>query len=952
MGRVKEPRQPSDYRDDDAASTSSAVPLQEQAYPDDAPPAYTDRPKSVGGIGPRRIITEDDEDQLRLDRTTQERARILEGVKWRSSTDENAKGSTTTYISETLSSDPAACRAFIEGEAQVRVRPAVRLTGTHTETRRRDKKDETTRVTDFDITVPLGRLLAAEWARTKIVENSQKAYRGGIFKQVDPRMKAHAEAAATVPSLQEWCHRFCASSASAKSFRISRTVTELERGTLTSLLTEAIRGTNYRGHIAVTYPVGNRATIIMSDHWINRYRGNIYIWWACVILQLWIFTWPLLLLMTKRWEVFSVEWPCRIYQHADGSWPWSYEFLPDNHIHEGIPTPYPNVRIAQMKERDWVGQWRSAVQLAAESKKRGALTEADQRIAQEVEGRSRQRPADRTIVIQGSGIMEAASGLLGGVQGFMSQSQMANGWGGDYTSAIMVFHLDLTSTLNASQILVGALVCYLIYYAHWQLTIGAHRRRLIKEHGCKPIKNTTELNSWKDLPFGWTQLVVNIKTTKQRKLLECSKGRFLRNGNTHHFKLAFVDMVFTVEPQNVKAMLATHFKDWNLADRRKDAFEPLLGAGIFTTDGAAWQHSRELLKPNFVRNQVADLATFETHVDHLIKAIPRDDSTVDLSELFFRLTIDSATEFLFGESTKCLAPGASSERAKEFANAFNRSQDAVGHAARNIPILAKFFGSSIGKDIRYVHQFVDYYVQGGLEWHKQQKIGDSVSKPGQQYVFLHQLVKSVQDPVRIRSELLNILLAGRDTTASLLTNVWFVLARRPNVWTKLRAEVDALGGEQPTFEQIKNMKYLRYVMNEALRLYPVVPSNSRMAIVDTVLPLGGGPDGKSPILIPAKSTVNWNLYTMHRRAEYFGNDAEEFKPERWETLRPGWEYLPFNGGPRICIGQQFALTEASYTTIRLMQEFKGIESRDPDPWTESITITAVGKAAKVALTPA
>lgn len=216
MGRVKEPRQPSGYRDDDAASTSSAVPLQDQGYANEAPPAYTDRPKSVGGNAPRRAL-EDDEEEFRLDLESQERARILKDVNWTPSTHEDAKGSTTTYISEMLSSDPAVCQAFIEVKAQVAVRPVVRLVGSHTETRRRDKKDETTRVTDFDISVPLGGLLAHEWARTKIVENAQKAYRGGIFKQVDPRMKAHAEAAATVPSLQEWCHRFCASGASAKS---------------------------------------------------------------------------------------------------------------------------------------------------------------------------------------------------------------------------------------------------------------------------------------------------------------------------------------------------------------------------------------------------------------------------------------------------------------------------------------------------------------------------------------------------------------------------------------------------------------------------------------------------------------------------------------------------------------------------------------------------------------
>ena len=68
-----------------------------------------------------------------------------------------------------------------------------------------------------------------------------------------------------------------------------------------------------------------------------------------------------------------------------------------------------------------------------------------------------------------------------------------------------------------------------------------------------------------------------------------------------------------------------------------------------------------------------------------------------------------------------------------------------------------------------------------------------------------------------------------------------------------------------------------------------------MAIVDTVLPRGGGPDGKSPILVPKKTNVLWSAYTMQRSKEFYGEDADDFKPERWETLRPGWEYLPFNG---------------------------------------------------------
>ena len=75
----------------------------------------------------------------------------------------------------------------------------------------------------------------------------------------------------------------------------------------------------------------------------------------------------------------------------------------------------------------------------------------------------------------------------------------------------------------------------------------------------------------------------------------------------------------------------------------------------------------------------------------------------------------------------------------------------------------------------------------------------------------------------------------------------------------------------------------------ALRLHPVIPLNSRMAIVDTVLPVGGGPDGQSPLFIPKGQIVSYSVYTMHRRKDYFGEDADQYNPDRWESLRPGWE---------------------------------------------------------------
>lgn len=173
----------------------------------------------------------------------------------------------------------------------------------------------------------------------------------------------------------------------------------------------------------------------------------------------------------------------------------------------------------------------------------------------------------------------------------------------------------------------------------------------------------------------------------------------------------------------------------------------------------------------------------------------------------------------------------------------------------------------------------------------------------------------------MRSELLHILLAGRDTTASLLSNVWFELSKRPDIWARLSEEVSALGGEPPSYEQLKNMKYLRAFLNESLRLYPIVPGNTRQALIDTVLPVGGGEDGKSPILVPKKGYIVWDVYAMHRREDLYGEDAAIFRPERWldtadgKGLRVGWEYLPFNGGPRICIGRTYTLSRSSLAPI-------------------------------------
>ncbi|KAA8567625.1 hypothetical protein EYC84_008099 [Monilinia fructicola] len=308
------------------------------------------------------------------------------------------------------------------------------------------------------------------------------------------------------------------------------------------------------------------------------------------------------------------------------------------------------------------------------------------------------------------------------------------------------------------------------------------------------------------------------------------------------------------------------------------------------------------------------------------------------------LTIDSATEFLFGESTETLDEAKTDSAGHRYSEAYDYLGEQVGKEIRLGKLIALFPNKKYREALKYVHSYVRTYVDKALALQASSPSSQAPKETNpERYIFLEELAKTGYSAQKIEAELLNILLAGRDTTASLLTILFMVLSQNQDVFEKLRKEVMALEGRRPSFEEIKDMKYLKWCINESLRLYPIVPTTSRVASRDTVLPRGGGPDQKSPVMVKKGSIVLWSSYVLHRRKDIYGEDADQFRPERWEKLRVGWEYIAFSGGPRICIGQQFALTEASYTTIRLLQTFSKIESRDARPFTELLTLTMSNK---------
>jgi cytochrome P450 len=260
------------------------------------------------------------------------------------------------------------------------------------------------------------------------------------------------------------------------------------------------------------------------------------------------------------------------------------------------------------------------------------------------------------------------------------------------------------------------------------------------------------------------------------------------------------------------------------------------------------------------------------------------------------------------------------------------------------------------KNIKVLEDFVVPFIDRTLALQADEL--DKLTKSDTQFTFLHALANYTRDPKVIRDQLIAVLLAGRDTTAATLSWTFYELAHYPKAWAKLRQEVlDVVGPtRQPTYDDIKNLKYVTHTLNEALRLYPAVPFNVRYALTDTSLP-NPMPDQPDTTVV-AGDAVFYAPIGMQRRADLYPAPSAEFapahvfSPERWETWQPKpWQYLPFNGGPRICVGQNFALTEMAYVMVRMAQRFERVEYRGN--WEEQFhkveIVGTPGQAVKVAL---
>ncbi|KAI5117814.1 hypothetical protein M0805_004944 [Coniferiporia weirii] len=450
-----------------------------------------------------------------------------------------------------------------------------------------------------------------------------------------------------------------------------------------------------------------------------------------------------------------------------------------------------------------------------------------------------------------------------------------------------------------------------------------------------------------------------------------------RLGNVIRTRILWVDGIFTTEPDHIKQILATEFNNFEKGSWFIYSAYSVLGVGVFNSDGEMWKFHRSMTRPFFSRERISHFELFARHADTAIacaKQRMREGYALDVQDLLSRFTLDSATEFLFGRCVNSLRTGLpyplnaqhmyphatpapeGQAVSEQFVDAFALAQKVVSERTQKAMAwpLWEIWRDKTREPMQIVRAYVDPILEEVIRKNREEKatlvsptIGDKDDVTEDETLLDH-LVKLTNDPVILKDETLNIMMAARDTTAATLTFATYMLALYPEIMLRLRAEVLEKVGptRKPNYDDIREMKYLRAVINETLRLYPPVPFDVRESINATTFS-NSDPGGK-PWYVPPRTGLSYSVFMMHRRTDLWGPDAHEFDPDRFlderlhKYLTPNpFIFLPFNAGPRICLGQQFAYNETSFMLVRLLQSFDKFEldasaqpadSRAPPEW--------------------
>jgi len=380
-------------------------------------------------------------------------------------------------------------------------------------------------------------------------------------------------------------------------------------------------------------------------------------------------------------------------------------------------------------------------------------------------------------------------------------------------------------------------------------------------------------------------------------------------GDIVRMRFFYLTVYFLYHPDYIETVLSTNAKNFiKSRSLRSNFFQRLVGNGLLTSEGDFWRRQRRLAQPAFHRQRISTYAEVMVEYTKRLCASWRNGEIRDIHRDMMRLTLEIVVKTLFNADVSNDADRVGAVLAK-MVRPFASQATLKWIADNRLPTPAH---RSFHKAAREIDEIV-YRIIAERRASGQDE-GDLLSM----MLASHDEDDGTQMTDRqLRDEVMTLFLAGHETTALTLSWAWYLLAKNPDAEKKFHSELDeVLGDREPTIADVSRLKYTEMIAKEAMRLYPPAYGVGRETIAECEI---GG-------YRVAPKTQVFMFQWATQRDERFFPEPDRFYPERWTeeftNSLPKYAYFPFGGGPRICIGNYFAMMELILLLATIGKEFR------------------------------
>jgi cytochrome P450 len=348
-------------------------------------------------------------------------------------------------------------------------------------------------------------------------------------------------------------------------------------------------------------------------------------------------------------------------------------------------------------------------------------------------------------------------------------------------------------------------------------------------------------------------------------------------------------------PTDVEYVLRGNHRNFIKDKGTRTLLAEVLGQGLVTSEGELWRRQRRLAQPAFQIDQVQKYGAVMVDFAERMLDGWQAGETRNIHADMMRLTLEIVAQTLFSASV-----GDKAGRVGVALDGLMKYWAGPGAMFRWWKYVPTPSTLAYRRAVRELDSIIFETVA------QRRAAGDGPEDLLSRFLNARDDDGSSMSDKQLRDEMVTLLLAGHETTAVALTFTFYLLAQHPEVDARLAAELDdVLAGETPTVEHFPRLRYTEWVVKEAMRLYPPVPNVGREAVADCEI---GG------YHVPKGAQIALVQWMTHRDKRWYGDDAEQFRPERWDNdlakRLPRCAYFPFVDGPRVCIGSHFAMMEA------------------------------------------